>query len=104
MPAHNLRTVTGRERQRASRLGAAPAAQGSHGITRTTRQNSALGDGEREEARDALLAEADATARRGWRAANDAAYMGFTLDSLSQSIYLESIESVYSNGVLLERQ
>ena len=64
----------------------------------------ALTEGEREEARDALLAEVDATARRGWRAAHDAAYMGFTLDSLNQSIFLELKESMYSNGVLLERQ
>ena len=42
--------------------------------------------------------------RTGWRAAADAAYMGFTLDSLTHSIFLESKESVYSNGVLLERQ
>eukprot|EP01052_Picozoa_sp_SAG31_P040262 SAG31_NODE_5790_length_2327_cov_1.929982_3_plen_66_part_00 len=64
----------------------------------------ALNDGEREEARDALLAEVHATARSGWRAAPDAAYVGFTLDSLNHSIFLESIDSVYSNGVLLERQ
>ena len=64
----------------------------------------ALTEEEREEARDALIAEVDATARRGWRAAHDAAYMGFTLDSLNQSIFLELKESVYSNGVLLERQ
>eukprot|EP01052_Picozoa_sp_SAG31_P001349 SAG31_NODE_46_length_30980_cov_226.095107_9_plen_108_part_00 len=64
----------------------------------------ALTDGEREEARDALLAEVDATARSGWRAAPDAAYVGFTLHSLNQSIFLESKESVYSNGVLLERK
>ena len=80
-----------------SRYGAADAAAG--GAT-----DVALTDEERVVARDALLAAADATARTGWRAAADAAYMGFTLDSLTHSIFLESKESVCSNGVLLERQ
>ena len=77
--------------------GAADAAAG--GAT-----DVALTDEERVVARDALLAAADATARTGWWAATDAAYMGFTLDSLTHSIFLESKESVCSNGVLLERQ
>eukprot|EP01052_Picozoa_sp_SAG31_P042007 SAG31_NODE_6536_length_1985_cov_1.817603_2_plen_115_part_00 len=51
----------------------------------------ALTDGEREEARDALLAEVDATVRSGWRATPDAAYVGFTLDSLNHSIFLEDV-------------
>ena len=80
-----------------SRYGAADAAAG--GAT-----DVALTDEERVVARDALLAAADATARTGWRAAADAAYMGFTVDSLTHSIFLESKESVCSNGVLLQRQ
>eukprot|EP01052_Picozoa_sp_SAG31_P022674 SAG31_NODE_1815_length_7210_cov_7.167628_9_plen_66_part_00 len=64
----------------------------------------ALTDEERKVARDALLAVADATARSGWRAAPDSAYVGFTLDSLNHSIFLVSKESVCSNGVLLEGQ
>ena len=50
-------------------------------------------------ARDALLADADATAKAGWRVASDAAFYGFHLDSFNHSIFLETIESVW-NGIV----
>ena len=64
----------------------------------------ALSEAEQGVARDALLIDADATARAGWRAASDAAFYGFTLDSLNHSIFLQTIGSVCGNGVLLESQ
>ena len=80
-----------------SRFSAADAAAG--GAT-----DVALTDGEQEVARDVLLAAADAAAGPRWWAAGDAAFVGFTLDSLTQSIFLETEESVCGNGVHLERQ
>ena len=56
---------------------------------------TALTEEERVEARDALLAEVDEVERDS---------VDSTLDSLIQSIFLESRNSVCSNGVLLERQ